>query len=282
MFENHLKTVVLLAALTALLLWVGQLLGGYSGLIIAGIFALLLNFVSYFFSDKIVLALYHAKEVSNDHPLYKAVQEVVQLASLPMPRVYIVPSPSPNAFATGRNPKHAAVACTQGILDLLSKDEWRGVLAHEVSHIKNRDILVTTIAATIAGIISHVASMAGWMAMFGGFGGRDNDNGHQNIISLLVLMIITPLIAMLLQLAISRSREYLADATGAKTIHNPIALANALAKLDKGIHHTPLRLGNPSTSSLFIANPFSAKGIIQLMSTHPPMEERIRRLKKMA
>lgn len=280
MVKNQLKTLVLLATLTALLLFVGQLIGGYTGLIVGGIFALLMNFLSYFFSDKIVLAIYRAKEVSKDHDVYKIVQDITHLANLPMPRVYIVPSSSPNAFATGRNPKHAAVACTEGILKLLSKDELRGVLAHEVSHIKNRDILVTTIAATIAGIISYVANMAGWAAMFGGFGGR-NENGNNNIARLLVLTILTPIIALLLQLAISRSREYLADETGAKIIHNPIALARALEKIHGEVHHNPMRFGNESTASLFIANPFSAKGMVHLLSTHPPMEERVKRLKKM-
>lgn len=282
MIKNQLKTFVLIAVLTALLLFVGQLIGGYTGLIIGGAFALLMNFITYFFSDKIVLALYHAKEVPKDHEVYKLVHEIVQLSNLPMPRVYTVPSTSPNAFATGRNPKHAAIACTEGILKLLSKDELRGVLAHEVSHIKNRDILITTIAATIAGVISYIANMAGWAAMFGGFGGNRDNNGGNNLVRLLVLAIITPIIAMLLQLAISRSREYLADETGAKTIHNPIALAHALEKIHHNVARNPMRFGNESTASLFIANPFSAKGMIHLLSTHPPMEERVKRLKKMA
>ncbi|MBI4150336.1 zinc metalloprotease HtpX [Candidatus Woesearchaeota archaeon] len=282
MFKNQLKTTILLASLTALLLFVGRLLGGYTGLIIGLAFAVLMNFGAYFFSDKLVLAMYRAKLVSQKEApdLHKTVKEITHIAGLPMPKLYIIPTTTPNAFATGRNPKHAAVACTEGILKLLNKDELRGVLAHEVSHIKNRDILVQTVAATIAGVISYIASMAQWAAIFGGFGGRDNDNGP-NMISLLVLAILTPLIATIIQLAISRSREYLADETGARIIKNPQALASALGKLDGEIKHNPLRFGNPTTASLFIANPFSARGMVSLFSTHPPMEKRIARLNEM-
>lgn len=281
MMKNQLKTAVLIAALTAVLLFIGRLLGGYTGLIIAFIFVVGMNTLMYFFSDKFIIAMYRAREVKDDnHPLKKVVREIAGLANLPMPKVYIVPSKSPNAFATGRNPKHAAIAATEGLLDLLSKDELRGVIAHEMSHIKNRDTLVTTIAATIAGVISYVASMARWAALFGGFGGRDND-GAGNFISLLVLAILAPLIAVILQLAISRSREYLADETGAKMIKNPHMLANALEKLHTGIKHHPLRFGSPATSSMFILNPFSMKGISGLFSTHPPFEKRIEKLKKM-
>lgn len=280
---NRLKTVILLGALTGVLIGAGYLIGGYDGLTIGLIFALIMNFGSYWFSDKIVLAMYRAKEVKeNEQPeLFKIVREVVHLAGIPMPKVYFVPSATPNAFATGRNPKHAAVACTQGILDLLSKDELKGVIAHEVSHIKNRDILIQTIAATIAGVISYAAFMARWAAIFGGFGGRDRE-GSSNLIGFLVLAIVTPIVATMLQLAISRSREYLADETGAKTIHNPVALANALEKLHAGIKHNPMKFGSPATSSLFILNPFSAHGLIALFSTHPPVKERVRRLKDMA
>jgi len=282
MIKNQLKTTVLLACLTALLLFVGSLFGGKMGLIIGLAFAVIMNFGAYFFSDKIVLAMYHARPASQKEApdLYKIVKEITHLASLPMPKLYIIPTETPNAFATGRSPTHAAVACTEGILKLLTKDELRGVLAHEVSHIKNRDILVQTVAATIAGVISYIATIAQWAAIFGGFGGRDNERGG-NLISLLVLAILTPIIAMIIQLAISRSREYLADETGAKTIKDPHALASALAKLEQGIKHNPMRFGNPTTASLFIVNPFSARGLTGLFSTHPPMEKRIARLKEM-
>ena len=281
MIKNQLKTAALIAALTALLLFIGRLLGGYTGLIIAFIFVVGMNTVMYFFSDRFVIAMYRAQEVKDEsHPLKKVVREVAGLAELPMPKVYIVPSKSPNAFATGRSPKHAAIAATEGILDLLSKEELRGVIAHEMSHIKNRDTLVTTIAATVAGVIAYVASMARWAALFGGFGGRDSE-GAGNLISLLVLAILAPLIAILLQLAISRSREYLADETGAKMIKNPHALAKALEKLHSGIKQHPLKFGSPATSSMFILNPFTAKGITSLFSTHPPFEKRIEKLKNM-
>ncbi len=277
---NQLKTVLLLGCLTAVMLGVGNLVGGMSGLTIAIIIAVTINFITYFFSDKIVLAMYRAKEAKEkDYPeLYKTVREVKHLAGIPMPKVYVIPNHTPNAFATGRNPKNAAVACTTGIMELLSKTELKGVIAHEMAHIKNRDILIATIAATIAGIISYVAMMARWAAIFGGFGGRDGDN---NILSMLVLAILAPLIAIIIQLAISRSREYHADATGAKMIHNPHALADALHKLDVGIKHHPMRGGNPTTASLFIMNPFNARGITKLFSTHPPLKERINRLKHM-
>ncbi len=276
MIKNQLKTFVLLACLTALLLWVGSF-WGYEGLILAGAFVVIMNLVTYFWSHKIVLAMYRAKEAKNEYPeLHSIVREVAGLFNLPMPKVYIIPTNASNAFATGRNPKHAAVACTKGIMDLLSKDELKGVIAHEMAHINNRDILIQTIAATIAGIISYVAMMARWGAMFGGYG-RDRDS---NMIELLVLAILTPLIATIIQLAISRSREFLADEKGAKTIHNPFALANALEKLEANVRKNPLRFGNKTTSALFITNPFRG-GFFKLFSTHPPMEERVKRLKAM-
>ncbi|NQU78178.1 zinc metalloprotease HtpX [Candidatus Woesearchaeota archaeon] len=279
--SNQVKTFVLLLALTVVLLFVGQLVGGAQGLTIAFIIVLVMNGVSYFFSHKIVLMMYKAKEAKeNEYPdLFKTVREVTRLAKIPMPKVYVIPSDSPNAFATGRNPKHAVVACTKGIMQLLSKDELKGVIAHEVAHIKNRDILIQTVAATIAGVISYTAMMARWAAIFGGFGGRDDDSG--GIIGFLALAIVAPLVAIIIQLAISRSREYLADEIGAKTIHNPLALASALEKLENGISKNPLKFGSPTTSSLFIANPFNAKGLMSLFSTHPPMKERIKRLRKM-
>jgi|TARA_Y100000031_G_scaffold146922_1_gene181357 heat shock protein HtpX len=277
MVLNQFKTVVLLGLMTALLLWVGQLLGGISGLYIAGAFAIIMNFGSYWFSDKIVLKMYRAKEVKDtEHRLHKIVKEVVELAKVPMPKVYIMPSDNPNAFATGRNPKHAAVATTQGILNLLNDEELKGVMAHEMAHVKNRDILISTIAGTIAGVISYVAFMARWAAIFGG---RDRDSG--NMASMLVLAIITPLIAMIIQLAISRSREYLADATGANMLKNPDGLASALAKLEQGVKTHPMKLGNNATAHMFIANPFRAGGIMKLLSTHPPMQTRINKLKSL-
>jgi len=281
MIKNQIKTVVLLGALTALMLWFGSF-WGQQGLFIALFFVLLMNLVTYFFSDKIVLMMYRAKEVKEkDAPnLFKIVKEVSHDANIPMPRVYIVPSDTPNAFATGRSPKHSAVACTQGILNLLTKEELKGVIAHEISHIKNRDTLIMVIASTIAGVISYLAMMARFAAIFGGFGGRDNRNSG-NAIGLLVLAIITPIIAMIIQLAISRSREYMADESGARIIKNPEALASALEKLELGVKHNPMRLGSESTSSLFIVNPFKASALLSLLSTHPPMKERVKRLKEL-
>lgn len=275
---NQLKTVVLLGALTGLLLFAGQLLGGKTGLFIGLVFALGMNFFSYFFSDKIVLMMYRAQEVEKSHVLYKVVAEVAHLAKMPMPRVYIIPADTPNAFATGRNPKHAAVAATEGILKILDKDELRGVLAHEISHVRNRDILVATIAATIAGVISYLASMAQW-GLF--FGGRDDERGNGNVLGLLFLAIVTPLIATIIQLAISRSREYLADESGAHLIKNPDALARALEKIERNVMHNPMPFGSQATASLFITNPFTLRGMTSLFSTHPPTEERAKRLRGM-
>jgi heat shock protein HtpX len=279
MLKSQIKTVVLLALLTALLLWIGSF-WGTSGLVIAFIFVIIFNFGSYWFSDKIVLKMYHAKEVSESEAprLHKLVGEVMQLANLPMPKVYIIPTKSPNAFATGRNPKNAAVACTEGIMELLNDDELKGVIAHEASHIKNRDTLIQAVAATIAGVISYVATMARWAAIFGGFGGNDRDGG--SAMELLFLAIITPIVATLLQLAISRSREFLADETAAKTLHNSFGLASALEKLEHGIHARPMHFGSKATSAMFISNPFRG-GLLNLFSTHPPMKERINKLKSM-
>ena len=246
---NQLKTVVLLALLTALLLFVGNLIGGYNGLLFAGIFVVIMNFGSYWFSDKIVLAMYRAKEVTDKaHPLYKIVKEVVDLAKIPMPKVYIIPTNASNAFATGRNPNHAAVAATEGILNLLNHDELKGVIAHEIGHVRNRDILISTIAGTIAGVISYVATMAQWAAIFGG---RDRQNS--NALSLIFLAIITPLIAAIIQLAISRSREYNADATGAALLKNHKGLASALEKIENDVKRHPLGFGNQATAHLFIS-----------------------------
>lgn len=278
-FFNQAKTFLLLAALTGVMLFIGRLFG-MTGFYLALIIVLVMNFVTYFFSDKIVLFMYKAKEVtSKQQPtLYRIIREVTNLAGVPMPKVYIIPTSNPNAFATGRSPAHAAVAVTEGIMELLSENELRAVIAHEIAHVKNRDILIQTIAATIAGVISYLATMAQWTAIFG-WGGDDENGG--GVIQLLVIAILAPLIALIIQLAISRSREYLADSIGATTIHDSKSLADALLKLEKGISKNPLKFGNNSTSSLFIANPFNAKGITSWFSTHPPMGERIKRLKAM-
>jgi heat shock protein HtpX len=283
MIENQIKTVVLLGLLTALLLWVGNLIGGFSGLIIAFVFVLIMNFGSYWFSDRIILFMYKAKEVKQSQAprLHKIVKKVAQLKNLPMPKVFIIPGAFSNAFATGRNPKHGAVACTQGILDLLEDVELEGVIAHEMSHIGNRDTLIQSVSATIAGIISYVAMMTRYAAIFGGMNDRDRNGG--NMLELLVLGILTPLLATIIQLAISRSREYLADESAAKAVGSGEGLASALAKLDGDIKRKPLRAmaSTQTTAHLFIANPFSMHGLVKLFSTHPPMEERIKRLKGM-
>ena len=283
MITNQLKTVVLLGLLTALLLWVGQLIGGYNGLIFAGIFALIINFGSYWFSDKIVLIMYSAKEVTDtSHKLYKITKEVAEKAKIPMPKVYVIPSSIMNAFATGRSKNHAAIAATEGIISRLDNDELKGVIAHEITHIKNKDILISTIAGTIAGVISYVATMAQWAAIFGGFGGRDRD-GNNNVLSLLLLAIVTPIIASLIQLAISRSREYLADAGGASILKDSSGLASALEKIENSVKNNPLRATATSeaTSHLFIVNPFRAGAFASFFMTHPKTSERIKRLKDM-
>jgi len=276
--KNQLKTAILLALLTALLLWIGSFFGK-AGLIFAAIFVGLMNIGSYWFSDKIVLWMYRAKEAKqSEYPkLYKVVKEVAKLSNLPMPKVYVIPTNSPNAFATGRNPKNAAVAATEGILNILNEEELSGVIAHEFAHIRNRDILISTVAGTIAGIISYIANMFMWSAMFGG---RDDDR-RGNALSLLVLAIITPIVASMIQLAISRSREYLADETGAKTVKDGKALADALEKIEKNIDINPMRFGNQATSHLFIANPFRNTSFLNLFMTHPSTKSRVERLRKM-
>ncbi|MAG15782.1 protease HtpX [Candidatus Woesearchaeota archaeon] len=274
---NQFKTVVLLALLTALMLGAGQFLGGRAGLTIAIVFALVMNFGSYWFSHKIVLAMYRAKKADKQEysELHQMVSEVSKKAGIPKPAVYVIPSDAANAFATGRNEKTAVVACTVGIMKLLSKEELKGVIAHEISHVKNKDMLVTTIAATIAGVISYLAMMAQFAAIFGG-GNRDRGN----MFSMLALAIITPIIAAIIQLAISRSREYLADSSGAKTLKTGEPLARALEKLEASSAHNPMRFGSQATSSLFIVNPFRG-GAASLMSTHPPLATRAKRLREM-
>ena len=278
---NVLRTTVLLAALTALFLVIGGAIGGNQGLFIAFVFALLMNFASYWFSDKIVLSMYGAREVSlNEAPdLYRLVQRLAQRAGIPMPRVYIIPSDAPNAFATGRNPQHGAVAVTEGILRTLDTDELAGVLAHELGHIRNRDTLIMTVAATLAGAITMLAHMAQWGAIFG-FGRRDEeDSGGGGMLSLLFMAILAPIAATLIQLAISRSREFFADSTGAAVAGSPSGLARALEKLHYASQRLPMD-ANPATAHLFIVNPLTGGSLVNLFSTHPPIEERIRRLRR--
>ena len=284
---NGFRTTILLAVLTALLVWLGDMFGGRQGAVMALILAGGMNFFSYWFSDKIVLKMYGAQEVSaNDDPeLHGIVQELATRAGLPMPKVYVIPEETPNAFATGRNPQHAAVAVTDGIRRILNKRELAGVLGHELTHVLNRDILISTIAATLAGAISYLAHMAQWAAMFGGGRDRDEEGGGGNIFGLLFMMIVAPLAAMLIQMAVSRSREYGADAGGAKICGDPLALASALRKLHMGAQNIPLRVSGATanaTAHMFIVNPLSAGGIANLFSTHPPMEERIARLEAKA
>ena len=276
--KNQLKTAVLLALLTALFLFIGNLFGR-NGFYFALIFVGLMNFGSYWFSHKIVLWMYRAKEArQSEYPkLYKIVKEVAKLSNLPMPRVYVIPSSSPNAFATGRNPKNAVVAATEGILKILNEEELKAVLAHEFGHIRNRDILISTIAGTIAGVISYIGAMARWSAIFGS---RDDDR-RGNLISLLILGIITPLVATLIQLAISRSREYLADETGAETVKDGNALADALEKIEKNVDINPMRFGTAATAHLFIANPFRNVSFLSFFQTHPPTAERVKKLRAM-
>jgi len=269
---NGVKTVLLLGALTGILLVIGELAGGSQGLIIAFAFAIVMNIGSYWFSDKIVLRMYRAKEVGPEHPLHQMVARLSQRASLPMPKVYIIPDPSPNAFATGRNPSHAAVAATEGIMRVLSEPELEGVMAHELAHVKNRDILISSVAATIAATIMFSARFA----MFFG-GGRDERGGGSNPIALLAMMILAPIAALLVQMAISRSREFAADATGAEIAGTPYGLAHALKKIEAVAKGVPMD-ANPATEHMFIIKPFSGGGLTSLFSSHPPTEARVRAL----
>jgi heat shock protein HtpX len=281
--SNSIKTVLLLGLMTGLILAIGDLFGGPQGMAIALVFSLVINFASYWFSDKIVLAMYRAREVTEAEApeLYSTVHNVALRAGIPMPRVYSIPSETPNAFATGRNPEHAVVAVTEGILRLMSREELEGVLAHEISHVKNRDILISSVAAALAGVVMMLAHMARWAAFFGGVGGRDRDDEGGGIIGLVLTAILAPIAAMLIQMAISRSREYQADASGAKTIGNPLGLASALAKLSRANEVAPMD-ARPETAHLFIVNPLSGRSLASLFSTHPPIEERIARLRAMA
>ncbi|MEQ8159900.1 MAG: zinc metalloprotease HtpX [Smithellaceae bacterium] len=280
---NSIKTVLLLGALTGLLMFIGGLIGGRGGVYIAFIFAVIMNFGSYWFSDKIVLRMYRAQEVSESSApgLFNIVRNLALKANLPMPRVFIIPEETPNAFATGRNEKHAVVAVTEGIMRILNKEELEGVIAHELSHIKHKDMLIGSIAATIAGAISMLATMAQWTAILGGgSSSSSDDDDHGGIIGLLAMAILAPIAATIIQMTISRSREYLADAGAAGITKNPYGLAAALEKLTRASQVVPLD-ANPSTAHMFIVNPLSGKAFMNLFSTHPPLEERIARLRIM-
>ena len=278
---NTIKTTLLLGGLTGLLMLIGGYFGGQQGMIIAFIFALVMNFGSYWFSDKIVLSMYHAQEVNESQApeIFTLVRNLALRASLPMPRVYIIPEDTPNAFATGRDENHAVVAVTEGILRILNREELEGVIAHELTHIKNRDMLVSSIAATLAGAIVMLAHMAQWAAIFGG-GSRDRENDGGGVIGLIAMAILAPIAATIIQMAISRSREYDADAGGAHISGKPYGLASALEKLSRASQSIPLQ-ANPSTAHLFIVNPLTGRSFMSLFSTHPPIEERVARLRAM-
>ncbi len=281
--SNSFKTALLLGLLTGVILGFGQFFGGSQGLMVAFIFALLLNVGSYWFSDKIVLSMYQAREVgANEAPeLYRIVQNLALRAQLPMPRLYIIPSQSPNAFATGRNPQHAVVAVTEGILQIMNNEELEGVIAHELSHVRNRDILIGSIAATLAGVIMMLANMARWAAIFGVGRSERDDEGGGGMLGLILMSILAPLAAVIIQMAISRSREFLADATGARTTGSPLGLASALEKLARASEMIPLE-GRPETAHMFTVSPLSGGSFLKLFSTHPPIEERVARLRAMA
>ena len=278
MTGNRLKTLLLLTALTALVLFIGQAIGGHSGLIIAIILAGAMNFVSYWWSDKIVLRMYHAQEVTDAEApeLFGIVRQLAQRANIPMPRVYVIPEETPNAFATGRNPQHAAVAATVGLMRMLDSRELTGVIGHELSHVVNRDTLIMTVAAALAGALGYLAQFAFF------FGGRSDDDDRPNPIVVIAGMLIAMVAAPLIQMAISRSREYMADESGARLTDDPLALASALRKIDGYSKQIPLQSGNPETAHMFIINPFSGGGVARLFSTHPSTEERVARLVAMS
>jgi len=280
---NLFKTAVLLAALTSLVVLIGEVVGGQQGMLIAFIFAVAMNFGAYWFSDRIVLAMYRAQPIEEAQApdVYRVVRRLTTKAGIPMPRVYLIPNDTPNAFATGRSPQHAAVAVTEGILRMLDDDELEGVLAHELSHVKNRDTLIMTIAATLAGVITYLAHMAQWAAIFGG-GRRDDEEGSGGgVIGALLMAILAPIAAMLIQLAISRAREFQADASGAQLSGRPWGLAKALEKLEMASKVAPMD-ATPATAHLFIVNPLRGEGLLALFSTHPPIQGRIARLRAMA
>ena len=280
--SNVFKTGLLLAVLTAMLVLIGGAIGGQQGMVIAFVIALAMNFLSYWFSDKMVLAVYGAQPIDEAAAprLYAIVRRLATRAGIPMPRVYLIPSETPNAFATGRNPQHAVVAVTEGIMRILDEEELEGVLAHELSHVKNRDVLISTIAATLAGAITYLAHMAQWAAMFGGRS-RDDEEGGSNPIAMILLAILAPIAALLVQMAVSRSREFQADATGAQVAGRSWGLAKALEKLQMANQAMPMADATPATAHLFIVNPLSGQTLMRLFSTHPPLEERIARLRAM-
>jgi heat shock protein HtpX len=273
---STLKTGLLLGAMSAVLILLGGYFGGQGGVLIAFIFAIVMNVGSYWFSDKIVLRMYNAQEVGPDHMLYRITARLAQTAGLPMPRVYVIPDMSPNAFATGRNPDHSAVAATEGVLRLLSESELEGVIAHELSHVKHRDILISTIAATVAAAIMLLAQMGRFAAIFGGGPSRDDRRGGSPLV-MLAMLILAPFAAMLIQMAISRQREFAADRGGADLVGTPTGLASALRRIEAGTKQIPMD-ANPATAHMFIMNPFSGKGLASLFSSHPPTEERIQAL----
>jgi len=278
---NALKTGILLVALTVILIYAGQALGGQQGMTLALIFAGLMNFVAYFYSDKLALAMHRAQPVSRQQAprLYAAVERIAQRNDIPMPKLYVIPEQAPNAFATGRSPRHAAVAATVGLLELMDEEELEGVLAHELAHVRNRDTLIMTVAATLAGAITYLAYIGRFALIFGGYGGRNGRNGNPFV--LLLMLIVAPLAAMLIQLAISRSREYQADASAARFIGHGYGLARALEKLGAYSKRLPMRTARPETAHLYIVQPFLGGGLAKLFSTHPPIAERIRRLRSL-
>ena len=283
--RNYVKTAMLMAFLIALLAIGGSVWGGYRGMLLFGGIGLAFNFLSYWFSDRIALMMHRAQEVSREQlpQVYEIVERLTRKAGMPMPRIYIIPSETPNAFATGRNPSHAAVAVTQGILRLLDPRQLEGVLAHELTHVRNRDILIATIAAAVAGLISSLGHMIQWGAMLGGFSRHSDDDRGGSIFEAIAWAIIAPIVAMIVQLAVSRSREYAADAGGAELVGDPEPLAEALLALERGNEVIPYQYGGPATAHLFIVHPFSGMGgrFLNLFSTHPPIEERVRRLREM-
>lgn len=280
---SAIKTTLLMGALTGIIMLFGGVFGGREGLIIAFLIAVATNFFSYWFSDKMVLAAYHAQplEPSSAPELYGIVSELAQSAGIPTPRLYMIDTDTPNAFATGRNPQHAAVAVTRGIMRICNREELKGVLGHELSHVLNRDILISSVAATLAGVIMMLGTWARWAAIFGGFGGREEDE-RGGAIGMIVMAVLAPFAAMVIQLAISRTREYQADASGARLAHNPLYLANALRKLETANERLPMADATPATAHLFIVNPLGGGLLTKLFSTHPPLEDRIRRLEQMA
>ncbi len=280
---NTLKTALLLTVLTLLFIAIGGLLGGQNGMIVAFGFALVMNLGAYWFSDKIVLAMYRARPVTEEEQpdFVGTVRYLAQLANMPMPKVYVIPTSAPNAFATGRSPKHAAVAATEGILQILNREELEGVLAHELAHVRNRDVLISTIAAAVAGAIYMLADMARWSLFWGGGRGRDRNAGALQVVLMLVVAIVAPIAAMLVQMAISRAREYQADESGARLCRKPLALASALQRIHAGAQRQPLE-ANPATAHLFIVNPLSGRAMMNLFSTHPPVERRVEILQSLA